>query len=80
LCVTASKSIKYFNTSLLNRTSDFSHGRTGRKKIGGRKEICPNFSDYARPVPKFFFPEQLHFEDLPPLPAIAKKISVSVPF
>jgi hypothetical protein len=30
------------------------HGRTGRKKLGGRKEICPTFSYYARPVPKIF--------------------------
>ena len=42
------------------------HGRTGRKKLGGRKEICPTFSDYARPVPKIFFPEQINFQDLPP--------------
>jgi hypothetical protein len=55
------------------------HGRTGRKKLGGRKEICPTFLDYAQPVPKNFFPEQINFEDLPP-PPVAKKISVSVPF
>jgi hypothetical protein len=42
------------------------HGRTGRKKLGGRKEICPTFSDSARPVPKNFFPEQINFEDHPP--------------
>ena len=45
------------------------HGRTGRKKLGGRKEICPTFSDCARPV---------HCGDLPP--PVAKKISVSVSF
>ena len=28
------------------------HGRTGRKKLGGRKEICPTFSDCARVVKK----------------------------
>ena len=43
------------------------------KKLGGRKEICPNFSDYARPVPKIFFPEQLNFEDLPPPPPPSPK-------
>jgi hypothetical protein len=26
------------------------HGRTGRKKLRGRKEICPTFSDCARVV------------------------------
>jgi hypothetical protein len=34
------------------------HGRTGRKKLGGRKEICPTFSDYALVVKKKF-PEKL---------------------
>jgi hypothetical protein len=34
------------------------HGRTGRKKIGGRKEICPTFSDCARIV-KENIPEKL---------------------
>jgi hypothetical protein len=34
------------------------HGRTGRKKIGGRKEICPSFSHFARVVKKNF-PEKL---------------------
>ena len=34
------------------------HGRTGRKKLGGRKEICPTFSDCARVVKKNF-PEKL---------------------
>ena len=34
------------------------HGRTGRKKIGGRKEICPTFSDCALVV-KNNFPEKL---------------------
>ena len=36
-----------------------SHGRTGRKKVGGRKEKCPTFRDSARLVPKKFFPEKL---------------------
>jgi hypothetical protein len=31
------------------------HGRTGRKKLGGRKQICPNFPDFARQVPKIFY-------------------------
>jgi hypothetical protein len=53
------------------------HGRTGRKKLGGQKEICPTFSDCARPVPKIIFLEEINFGDLPPP---AKKISVSVPF
>jgi hypothetical protein len=38
------------------------HGRTGRKKLGGRKEICPTFSDCARVVKKIFrrnFPKLL---------------------
>jgi hypothetical protein len=30
------------------------HGRTGRKQLGGRKEICPTFSDCARVVKKKF--------------------------
>jgi hypothetical protein len=34
------------------------HGRTGRKKLGGRKEICLTFSDCARVVKKNF-PEKL---------------------
>jgi hypothetical protein len=40
------------------------HGRTGRKKLGGQKEICPTFSDCARPVPKKFFLEEINFGDL----------------
>ena len=38
------------------------HGRTGRKKLGGRKEICPTFSDCARVVKNIFrrnFPKLL---------------------
>ena len=66
--------IVYYNTSRLPM-----HGRTGRKKLGGRKEICPTFSDCARPVPKKLFAQEINFGDLPP-PPIAKKISVSVPF
>ena len=33
-------------------TSEYTpeHGRTGRKKLGGRKEICPSFADCARVV------------------------------
>jgi hypothetical protein len=31
------------------------HGRTGRKKLGGQKEICPTFSDCARLLPKNFW-------------------------
>ena len=34
------------------------HRRTGRKKLGGRKEICPTFSDCALVVKKNF-PEKL---------------------
>jgi hypothetical protein len=40
----------------------YGHGRTGRKKLGGRKEICPTFSDCARVVKKIFrrnFPKPL---------------------
>jgi hypothetical protein len=39
-----------------------SHGRTGRKKLGGRKEICSTSSDCARVVKKIFrrnFPKLL---------------------
>ena len=34
------------------------HGRTGRKTLGWRKEICQTFSDCARVVKKIF-PEKL---------------------
>jgi hypothetical protein len=44
------------------------HGRTGRKKLGGRKEICPTFSDCARPIPKKLFVEEINFGDPPPPP------------
>ena len=37
-----------------NITRTINHGRTGRKKLGGRKEICPTFSDCARVVKKNF--------------------------
>jgi hypothetical protein len=47
---------------------DIIHGRTGRKKLGGRKQICPTFPDFARLLQKKIFPP------------VAKKISVSVPF
>jgi hypothetical protein len=60
----------------MTRSSAYRHGRTGRKNLGGRKEMCPTFSDCARPVPKKLFVEQINFGDLPPV----KKISVSVPF
>ena len=36
----------------------YEHGRTGRKKLGGRKEICPIFSDCVQVVKKNF-PEKL---------------------
>ena len=44
------------------------HGRTGRKKLGGQKEICPTFSDFARLLPKIFLWNKLgslkcHFLD-----------------
>jgi hypothetical protein len=35
------------------------HGRTGRKKLGGRKEICPTFSDCALVCQKKFSGETL---------------------
>jgi hypothetical protein len=50
------------------------HGRTGRKKLGGRKEICPTFSDCTRPVPKKLFVEENNFGDLPTSPPSPKKI------
>ena len=33
---------------------DLLHGRTGRKTLGGRKEICPTFFDCVRVVKKNF--------------------------
>ena len=42
------------------------HGRTGRKKVGGRKEKCPTFRDSARLVPKKFFSEKLFWRPPPP--------------
>jgi hypothetical protein len=47
-----------------------SHGRTGRKKLGGRKEIFPICSDCARPVPKKLFVELIYFGDLLPPPPV----------
>jgi hypothetical protein len=58
---------------LLEKLDENTHGRTGRKKLGGRKEICPTFSDCARPVAKKLFVEQINFGYLPPPP-------LSVPF
>jgi hypothetical protein len=49
------------------------HRRTGGKKLGGRKEICPTFSDCAWPVPKKLFVEQIYFGDPPPPPRRKKK-------
>jgi hypothetical protein len=46
---------------LLSKASGRMHGRTGREKLGGPKEICPTFSDCARPVPKKLFVEQINF-------------------
>jgi hypothetical protein len=46
------------STEILTYCVEFSHGRTGRKKLGGRKEICPTFSDCARVVKKKF-PQKL---------------------
>ena len=51
-------------------TTNLGHGRTGRKKLGGQKEICPTFSDCARPVPKIFFLEEINFGDLPSTPPV----------
>ena len=45
-------------TKTVDVTVENEHGRTGRKKLGGRKEICPTFSDCARVVKKNF-PEKL---------------------
>jgi hypothetical protein len=39
-------------TTLLYIKRACEHGRTGRKKLGGQKEICPTFSDCARLLPK----------------------------
>ena len=36
-----------------------SHGRTGRKKLGGRKQICPTFPDFARLLQKIFSGDDL---------------------
>jgi hypothetical protein len=62
--------------ALLVLSCCYKHGRTGRKKLGGRKEICPTFSDFARPVPKFFFPEQINLDAPPPPPSPEKFRSV----
>ena len=43
---------------IINLNYAYYHGRTGRKKLGGRKEICPTFSDCALVVKKYF-PEKL---------------------
>jgi hypothetical protein len=63
-----------------DRYRGHAHGRTGRKKLGGRKEICPTFPDCARPVPKKLFVEQINFGDHPPpaLPPPSPKIFRSV--
>jgi hypothetical protein len=49
------------------------HGRKGRKKLGGRKEIWPTFSDCARPVPKKLFVEEINFGDPQPHPPPSPK-------
>ena len=49
-------------TSEISHVKGFHHGRTGRKKLGGRTEICPTFSDCARVLKKIFpknFPKLL---------------------
>ena len=38
----------------------------GKENLGGRKEMCPTFSDCARPVPKKLFVEQINFGVPPP--------------
>ena len=40
--------------SFIFENISYIHGRTGRKKLGGRKEICPTFSDCAQVVKKNF--------------------------
>jgi hypothetical protein len=43
-----------------------SHGRTERKKLGGRKQICPTFPDFARLFPKIFSGDYLFWRPPPP--------------
>jgi hypothetical protein len=50
--------VKYVDLVLFLTLYLYNHGRTGRKKLGGRKEICPTFSDCAGVVKKNF-PEKL---------------------
>ena len=38
---------------MFNYVYNLMHGRTGRKKLGGQKEICPTFSECALVVKKF---------------------------
>ena len=45
-----------------------SHGRTGRKKLGGQKEICPTFRIVPDHFRKFFFRNKLISATSPPLP------------
>ena len=41
------------------------HGRTGRKKLGGRKQICPTFRILPDKCQKIF-PKRIYLYDLPP--------------
>ena len=54
LCINITYSIKSIQWETVNVMFIYRHGRTGRKKLGGRKEICPTFSDCARVVQKNF--------------------------
>ena len=49
------------------------HGRMGRKKLGGPKEICPTFPDCARPLPKRFLRNKLISATSPPPPPPSPK-------
>ncbi|CAB3993878.1 zinc finger 664-like, partial [Paramuricea clavata] len=69
--LTTLKSVPIKNAYLLLNTA---HGRTGRKKLGGRKENCPTFRDSARLVPKNFFRKNYFGQK------ISTKLTEFVPF
>jgi hypothetical protein len=58
-------------------TAKGNHGRTGRKKLGGRKQICPTFSDFARQVPKKFSRRKLILTTYNP-PPVAKSFGPKI--
>ena len=76
LCITSGHSVvpylpTYCKLSRANfylmKNVAYSHGRTGRKKLGGRKQICPTFRILPDKCQKIF-PERIYLYDLPPPP------------